>query len=480
MIKKLRINSLRFQTLFWTTIIISVSFVLVMVLGLMNMNRMYLNQKVQEIQPIAERLAASIDMEDENTWILEGVGSIIKLYDVSGKEISLKDDIASMERTRPEGELPENLVVVPTDEEILSAASAYFESVFQGNRVQVIGRINHLGGRSIIIAEPIFHSGQVVAALFIMEPSVAYDSFLDGFVDFYVVMMAIFALIILIFLSFLITRVAGNLRKLSRHANAISQGDYLSVVEEDGYDEVVGLAHSLNILAGNLNEEKKKSARLEQYRQEYFSNVSHELRSPLMVIRSRAEVLKDEMIKDPEEISRYHQVILSESLRMQRLIEDMLVLSKLKSDASLVRCDSVDMNQLFRIIYEKYWVIADDMDIKIIVDDCDEDWILETDAAMLEQVIGTLIDNSLKFTPSGGEIHLGQVNNSIVVRDTGEGIPKEEQAYVFDRYYKVDKARASVGTGLGLAIAYQMMEKMGGRIWLESEPGQGTSFYLAF
>ena len=220
--------------------------------------------------------------------------------------------------------------------------------------------------------------------------------------------------------------------------------------------------------------------RLEQTRRDYVANVSHELRTPLTAMRALIEPLRDGLVKTEEQRQQIYDVVLRETMRLSRLVNDMLELSRLQSGtASLSRSVFAPL-PLFNLIHETYSAYAEDYQQTFVYDVPKDLPSVLGNPDRTQQVLIVLLDNAFKYTPEGGVVTLSACAEGDVVRvrvrDTGVGIPAADLPHVFDRFYKVDKSHHSKGTGLGLAIAYEIMRHLGEEMSVTSEPGQGSCF----
>lgn len=220
--------------------------------------------------------------------------------------------------------------------------------------------------------------------------------------------------------------------------------------------------------------------RLEQTRRDYVANVSHELRTPLTAMRALIEPLRDGLVKTEEQRQQIYDVVLRETMRLSRLVNDMLELSRLQSGtASLSRSVFAPL-PLFNLIHETYSAYAEDYQQTFVYDVPEDLPSVWGNPDRIQQVLIVLLDNAFKYTPEGGVVTLSACAEGDVVRvrvrDTGVGIPAADLPHVFDRFYKVDKSHHSKGTGLGLAIAYEIMKHLGEEMSVTSEPGQGSCF----
>ena len=226
------------------------------------------------------------------------------------------------------------------------------------------------------------------------------------------------------------------------------------------------------------------SEKLEQTRRDYIANVSHELRTPLTALRGLIEPLADGLVTDVKDQNRYYKIILDETLRLSRLIDDMLELSRLQAGKISLKKEAFEIWDVFSSLQFKYENVAKERGIHFSLPDFEPDCPkVYSNRDRVEQILIILIDNAIKFTPNGGivEIEANWEGERVLlsVKDTGIGIAKEDLTHVFDRFYKSDKSRGQqVGTGLGLSIAREMVDQMGEKIWVRSRIDHGSSFYL--
>ena len=220
--------------------------------------------------------------------------------------------------------------------------------------------------------------------------------------------------------------------------------------------------------------------RLEQTRRDYVANVSHELRTPLTAMRALIEPLRDGLVKTEEQRQQIYDVVLRETMRLSRLVNDMLELSRLQSGTASLSRSVFAPIPLFNLIHETYSAYAEDYQQTFVYDVPEDLPSVWGNPDRTQQVLIALLDNAFKYTPEGGVVTLSACAEGdavrVRVRDTGVGIPAADLPHVFDRFYKVDKSHHSKGTGLGLAIAYEIMKHLGEEMSVTSEPGQGSCF----
>lgn len=226
--------------------------------------------------------------------------------------------------------------------------------------------------------------------------------------------------------------------------------------------------------------------RLEMSRREFVSNVSHELRTPITTIKTYSETLLESPDIPPEMQENFLGVMHSEADRMARLVSDLLELSKLDHNPQNMQKDHFDLRALLEDVVKKLGHSAASRNQELSLSFANTMKPFFGNRDRIEQVVINIISNAIKYTPDGGEIKVsaGNIYNSfyIKVKDTGVGIPKEDLKHIFERFYRVDKARSrqSGGTGLGLAIAKEIVEAHEGEIKIESTYGEGTLVTVKF
>ena len=223
---------------------------------------------------------------------------------------------------------------------------------------------------------------------------------------------------------------------------------------------------------------------LESARQEFVANVSHELRTPLSLIKGYVETLLDGARDNPEVSTKFLQTIDRNAERLKLLIEDLLTISELESGRVKLSLQALPLSPLIAKVFEDFKARAAAKSMKLI--NQAPELSVSADADRLEQVLGNLVDNAIKYGRAKGTVTVGgsakdggQVE--VFVQDDGPGMPPEALERVFERFYRVDKARSrdQGGTGLGLAIVKHIIQSHGGRVWATSEVGRGTTFYFA-
>lgn len=240
-------------------------------------------------------------------------------------------------------------------------------------------------------------------------------------------------------------------------------------------DEIGAIAGAVGLVSDITQME-----RLERTRRDYVSNVSHELRTPLTAMRALIEPLKEGMVTTEADRMRYYDIILREIMRLSRLINDQLELSRLQSGTLSIKKSRMRLDDLVYDVCDRYNAIAEEHGLALnVLTDFSECPVVYANADRVEQMLIILLDNAIKYTEEGSVSLSATWDDDrvvISVKDTGIGIEETDLPYVFDRFYKVDKAHSGKGSGLGLSIASELLKQMEEEIWVTSEKGHGTEF----
>jgi signal transduction histidine kinase len=224
---------------------------------------------------------------------------------------------------------------------------------------------------------------------------------------------------------------------------------------------------------------------LDRLKSEFIGVMSHELRTPLHIITGYIQLIRQGKVPDTAMQAEFLGIVADQTRHLTRLINDLLDLSRIEQGGFEIKHEPVEMESLVRAVLDRLNAAATARSVTLMADMADDLPLLSGDSSSLERVISNLVDNSIKFTPPGGQVWVtvwqegDQVRLS--VRDTGIGIAPEEIRKIFDRFYQVDSSatRRAGGVGLGLYISQEIVRQHGGRIWVESELGRGSTFYIS-
>ncbi|MBQ7172868.1 MAG: HAMP domain-containing histidine kinase [Clostridia bacterium] len=277
----------------------------------------------------------------------------------------------------------------------------------------------------------------------------------------------------LITVIFLYRRISKPLIRMNDSAKELAKGNYNVDFSGDGYRETRELGDTLNYAAHELSKS-------DQLQKELLANISHDLRTPLTMIRGYGEVMRD---LPGENTPENMQVIIDETTRLSDLVNDLLDLSKLQSGVLAPNMQTFDLSELLTSVLARYETLTGHMGYKILLDHT-ESALISADAGMIQQVLYNLINNAINYTGEDQTVRVSLQNEGKTVRvsvtDTGVGIPKEEIENIWNRYYKIDKVhkRAAVGTGLGLSIVKNVLDLHHAAYGVNSTPGKGSTFWF--
>ena len=278
-----------------------------------------------------------------------------------------------------------------------------------------------------------------------------------------------------------------RLRGLERVAKAIGEGDLSARAPEGGGDEVTALARAFNRMAGDLEARTRAVELSDRTRRQLLADVSHELKTPLAAIRGYAETLSmPEVRLDEATRRRYLDIVGDETLKLERIVGDLLDLARFEGGGLTLTCGEVPVAQLFQRVADRHEREMLEKQVTLETTVAAGMPAVWCDAARLEQALQNLVANALRHTPEGGQITLvadrAGEGVRLTVRDTGSGIPEDHLPHIFDRFYKSDASRtdpySKSGSGLGLSIVKAIVERHGGTVAAANAPGGGAEFTI--
>ena len=331
-------------------------------------------------------------------------------------------------------------------------------------------------GNLLYLAVPVASGKQIVGSVFISADINDISERLDQTRNRLLAAASgsgILALLLSLLLAKIITVPIGN---LTQAAKRMSEGDY-------GYQVQVGSRDELGLLANSFNEMSEKIKQEDEIRRQFIANASHELKSPVSALKVLVESLLIKHPESKEETLEYLMDIDGQLDRLTILVNDLLLLSKIERNKASLYIQSVIIDQLLAEVKENLLPLAANKNINLKVNVCEQiAWTADRD--MLYRAVYNLVDNAIKYSPSNKEVQInctvGEENLTISVWDQGIGIAPEHQEKIFNRFYRVNKARerATGGTGLGLSIVKEIINLHGGTVSVSSIPGYGTQFLI--
>ena len=269
---------------------------------------------------------------------------------------------------------------------------------------------------------------------------------------------------------FLERRIARPVNRLADASRVMAEGGHPVPIPTRGPAEIFTLTDSFNQMV-----EKLEKAQMAE--RDFLLSVSHEIKTPLTAIEGYAELLADGAVTGTEAAP----VLTSEAERLRRLVNHLLDLAKMNQSAFSVRRDFVSLDAIVREVVQRYARQAQELDVTLVGDSSRAGTILG-DEDRLVQSVSNLVENAIRWSPGGGTVTIESIGNRVVVSDEGPGLSAEDIPHAFERFYLRNRQKSDrkVGTGLGLAIVRELVERMGGTVSVESEPGRGARFTILF
>lgn len=331
------------------------------------------------------------------------------------------------------------------------------------------------GERYYVSARPVMEGEHAESALYVLSSMADMEESM-GRVRTLIALSGVGAFFLALGFTYIVTQLLSRpMIQMERATRSIAKGQLETRLAVRSSDEIGTLAAAINDLAKDLQHYRDT-------RQEFFANISHELRTPVTYLEGYARVLNDGLYDTEEERKLYLSIIHQESMRLNRLIYDLFELSKMEEGKVELNREWVDVRELVDQCVSKAQLKIKEKGLAVEVRLPEAVPPLYMDGLRLEQVIQNLLDNAVRYTEQGS-IGVSLTEEAqhlrIVVADTGIGIPQEELPFIFDRFYRVEKSRSREfgGTGLGLAIARKLVELQGGTVEVRSRgAGAGTEF----
>lgn len=312
--------------------------------------------------------------------------------------------------------------------------------------------------KSLTVATPVYERGgdNIVWVLLMHSPIVGLREAIMQSVRILAASAACAFLLALLAAALLSHSFTKPISKMNGAAKELAKGNYSIKTGVAEKNELGELAATLDALAVQLKDASEERSRLESMRRDFIANVSHELRTPVTVIRGSIEAIVDGVISQPKDVADYQAQMLKETIHMQRLVNDLLELSRLQTQGFKIENEPFDIKEAAQEAAEAIQKAAAAKKVTIKIERTPGQKIIQGDSGRVRQMFMTILDNAVKFSPEGGEV-LAQIGDQeISVTDKGSGIRAEDLPYIFDRFKKDSSERNKNGSGLGLAIAREI------------------------
>ena len=443
--------------------------------------QIYENELKDQASAIAGTLASFLQREPDCSieGKVRGFGSYLRFIDdITTSEVWLVDEQAhTIELSTANYSL--------SYEKLPSGAEDLIRQVFEGNIVSGRAFSSLLDAPSITVGVPVCdENGNVIAAFLLHSP---VKEFMDTQRHSIMILVVciLFALIFASALSVLLARhFITPLKEIGRGAEQVMSGDYSARVTVRQNDEIGDLACNINELFARLADIEEERKKLDKMQQDFVSNVSHELRTPITVIRGSLEVLIEGLVTEPDEMQAYFRQMLSDTVHLQRLVNDLLELSRLQSSTFEILKADMDLTALITDLIRSMQTIAQKKRVQIQLNNQAGLVVFCGDYGRLRQMFITILDNSIKFSPPDTTVSVKMYYEGsfcvVSFTDHGSGILPEDIPYIFRRFYKKQSEGNENGSGLGLPIAKQIAERHGIKISCESVQNDRTTFFFRF
>ena len=400
-----------------------------------------------------------------------GLGSYIRnLDDIAMADAWIVDEELNLLITGTMSHMQYNYADLPQDADIV------VKNVFKGETTfsEVFSRL--LESPALTVGTPITANDEIIGALLIHSPVEGMnDAIKEGFRILFISILT--ALILSVFLSVaLALTFTRPLNKMKNTAALLALGNYNVKTEIKQNDEIGDLAQTMDMLSQRLSEADEERNRDQKQRQDFITNISHELRTPVTVIRGSLEALCDEVVTEPDQVKEYHKQMLNESKSLERLVNDLLELSRLQNTDFKIEMQELNICDVLKDSVRSASNLARKKNINIEYSFDRDVFLTKGDYGRLRQMFLTVIDNSVKFSYENSSINIIMNNNRIIIKDKGIGISDEDLPKIFDRYFSVKSDENKTGTGLGLTIAKQIALRHNIELFAESQLNEGTSF----
>lgn len=268
------------------------------------------------------------------------------------------------------------------------------------------------------------------------------------------------------------------MKEMQVMAGRLAGGDYTAASHIERQDEIGQLAGSLDTLSHQLKLSSEEHERFQKMQQTFFSNISHELKTPVTVLCGSLEALAGGVVTDPDQVAAYHQEMYAESLALKRLVNDLLDLSRLQNAEFRLNLERVNLCDIISEVRRSAQNMAKEKELTVTTEMDTGLYFMQGDYLRLRQLLMIAMSNAIKFSPGGGQIEMCLSENILTITDHGCGISAEDQKHIFERFYKTLSEENAEGTGLGLPIAKEIAERHGIGLTVTSEEGQGTTVTL--
>jgi len=405
---------------------------------------------------------------DDTARLVAGNNVCTIIYNENGKEIYSSDSLGQLCLLDKQISIGEELYIIKNEPQ------KFIETIKQNNPF-TLNLNSELTNTEMILYGEQFKNNLSNYYLVINTPLEPVESYINFIMNQYFYVAIFVVLVSLVVAFFLARSISSPIVKMKNEANKLAEGNYDVKFKSDSFSEI-------NDLATTLDDATFKLSKVNELRKDLVANVSHDIKTPLTIIQTYAEMIQDISGDDPIKRNEHLDVIIKETEYLNKLVSDMSELSKLQSGNIEINLSNVDLSECVEEVIELLGQPIENKHIKIVtkLDEC----VVYADEIKITQVIYNFISNAIKHVDNKGRIEIriidSEENTRFEVIDDGDGISEDALPYIWDRYYKVDKNfnRTGNSTGLGLAIAKAILEAHRAKYGVESKLNEGSRFYF--
>jgi signal transduction histidine kinase len=352
------------------------------------------------------------------------------------------------------------------------------EAVYNGDTITKENSNFLFDEPTITVGTPIYDSDkQIIAALLLhMNISTINDSIYSG-LKLLIIIIGL-ALIITITLSIFFARsFTLPLKKITNTTKTIANGNYLVKTNVDNKDEIGELANNIDILSTKLEQARLDGLASEQLRKDYISNISHELRTPVTIIRGSLEAITDKVVTDEVKVEQYHREMLNESIHLENMVNDLLELSRLQNPKYIIDKSEINIIDCLKDAVSASEKLSKNKKVSIELSTDLEFYKYNGDYTRLRQLFLIILSNAIKFSKNDSKVEINVNEQNIIIKDYGRGIAEQDLNNIFNRFYKTNIDNPN-GTGLGLAIANEIATRHNIKLTVKSKVNEFTEFTI--
>jgi signal transduction histidine kinase len=465
MLKNFDIKGLKFKLWGYFVLFAAAIMLALWLLQIVFLKTYYQSMKTSEIKKIGDSIIAEYGKSDFQDTILKysyNNGIVVQTFDQNGNPQVSSNMFGNMDPPH-------------TDPQTLSTLIDKLSQSKDG-KTSYITTDSRVNGQILVYGAVLANTSNGPLYLYINSQIAPIDSTTAVLQNQLVIVMIISLLLSFLISLLIASKLSRPITKMTQTAAELASGNYSVYFQTGDYSEI-------NQLAATMNYATTELSKTDELRKELIANISHDLRTPLTMVKMYAELIRDVSGENPEKRYAHTQVIIEESDRLSTLITDMLDLSKLQSGTAQMNLKEFDLGEKSKTILNRFHALTERHGYVFKIN-CEPDTMVSADEQKIEQVIYNLVGNAVNYTGEDKTVAINVKKSGSKTRfevtDSGKGIPEEEQEQIWERYYKAKEThkRAVVGTGLGLSIVKGILEGHHVAYGVESTLGKGSTFWF--